>query len=229
VLVTSRSYDEYLAMFGLDDEQLRGRRVLDCSAGASSFVAHARRADCHAVAVDPAYALGREALAQTAADSNSQGQGIAIAHADRFTWDWYGSREARDRMRARALAEFVLDYAAGAGRYVAAALPQLPFREGSFELALCSHLVFTWADQLGLAWHHAAILELTRVAQQVRIFPTLVQGRGDPVPFWAELLDDLTAAGIETQLRQVPYEFQVGGNTMLLARRVRRNAPSSAT
>ena len=220
MLVSSRSYDEYLAMFALDAGQLRGRRVLDCSAGASSFVARARRAGCQAVAVDPAYALARDALAQTASDSNRDGRGIAVANADRFTWDWYGSREARDRMRARALAEFVLDYAAGAGRYVAAALPQLPFRAGAFELAVCSHLLFTWADQLGLAWHRAAILELTRVARQVRIFPTVVQGRGEPVPFWAELMADLTAAGVETAQRQVPYEFQIGGNTMLLARRV---------
>jgi SAM-dependent methyltransferase len=216
VLVTSRSYDEYLAMFALQPGGLSGLRVLDCSAGASSFVTNARRAGCVAVAVDPAYALAKDALAQTAGADNSSGAGIAVANADRFTWSWYGGREQRDRMRARALAEFVLDVAVAGGRYVAAALPQLPFRDLSFDLALCSHLLFTWADQLGRGWHLAALRELSRVAREVRVFPTLVQGRGDLVPFWPELMADLAATGIRAETRRVDYEFQVGGNQMLV-------------
>lgn len=214
--MTSRSYDEYVAMFGLDGAGLEGLRVLDCSAGASSFVAHARSVGCRAVAVDPAYALARDQLATTAADSNRDGRGIALDNADRFTWNWYGSHEARDRMRARALGEFVVDYASRRGGYVAAALPQLPFRDAGFDLALCSHLLFTWADQLGHGWHLAALRELARVAREVRVFPTLVQGRGDPVPFWDALMTDLQQTGLQTEQRAVPYEFQVGGNTMLV-------------
>ena len=214
--MTSRSYDEYVAMFGLDVTALDGLRVLDCSAGASSFAAHARGLGCRTVAVDPAYALPRDQLATTAAESNRNGRGIALDNADRFTWEWYGGREARDRMRARALGEFVVDYASRRGGYVAAALPQLPFGAAAFDLALCSHLLFTWADQLGHGWHLAALCELARVAVEVRVFPTLVQGRGEAVPFWDALMTDLQSAGLTTQRRHVPYEFQVGGNTMLV-------------
>lgn len=222
MLVTSRSYDEYVAMFGLDSTELDGLRVLDCSAGASSFVAHARRDGCRAVAVDPAYALPRDQLATTAAESNRSGRGIAIDNADRLSWDWYGGQESRDRMRARALGEFVVDYASRHGDYVAAALPHLPFGDAAFDLALCSHLLFTWADQLGRGWHLAALRELARVACEVRVFPTLVQGRGEPVPFWDELMSDLQQIGLRADRREVPYEFQVGGNTMLVISRFTR-------
>jgi hypothetical protein len=216
VLVTSRSFDEYAAFFALEPDELAGRTVLDCSAGAASFVAGARRRGLRALAVDPAYALEREVFADAARTSLTDGNAIASRYADRFTWAWYGSVEARDRMRQRALAEFLLDRAAAPQHYVPAALPRLPFRAGAFDLALCSHLLFTWADQLGLDWHLAALRELTRVAGEVRVFPTVMQGAGAPVPFWDDLLATLQADRLRVQVCRVPYEFQVGADTMLV-------------
>lgn len=98
-------------------------------------------------------------------------------------------------------------------------LPRLPFRDDAFELAVCSHLLFTWADQLGLEWHRAALFELARVAGEVRVFPTIMQGPGEAVPFWGTLMSDLSEAGLRTESREVPYEFQVGGNRMLVVQR----------
>jgi SAM-dependent methyltransferase len=219
VLVTSRAYDEYVAFFDLDIDDLRGRRVLDCSAGASSFVARACREGVDAVAVDPAYALGRDSLADIASHGLRDGNTIAERFPGRFTWAWYGSVQARERMRTRALAEFVLDLVEHPQRYVTGSLPSLPFADNSFDLALCSHLLFTWADQLGFDWHLAALRELTRVAAEVRVFPTVLQGAGDAVPFWDTLIEDLSGQGLAPQRRQVPYEFQVGADTMLVVTR----------
>jgi SAM-dependent methyltransferase len=218
VLVSSRSVEEYAAFFALDLQSLRGLRVLDCSAGASNFVARATRAGVRAVAVDPAYAMPRDELATLSARSSKDGNAIALAHGDRFTWSWYGTAEARERLRNRALAEFVLDLGERPQHYVAAALPSLPFGDKAFDLAVCSHLAFTWADQLGRGWHRAALAELSRVAREARLFPTVMQGAGEPVPFWDELMHDLGCAGIETELRRVSYEFQVGADTMLVLR-----------
>lgn len=202
-------------MFALDSTDLSGR-VLDCSAGAADFSAIAAQRGARAVAVDPAYALSKDALTDQARIDAGRGRGIAEAYADRFTWDWYGEPERRDRMRQQALARFVTDRVVTPGRYVAGQLPQLPFRDQVFDLALCSHLLFTWADVLGRAWHAAALAELARVAREVRVFPTVVQGPGEPVPFWAELMDDVVEAGLHAELRRVGYEFQVGADQMLV-------------
>ena len=217
MLVTSRSFDEYVAMFDLGRAELSGR-VLDCSAGASSFVAGAAGRGCAAVGVDPAYALDRRRLAELGRDDMRRGREIAFAHPDRFTWDWYGSAEARETLRMQALATFLPDLVMHSSRYVAGQLPNLPFRDAAFDLALCSHLLFTWADELGRGWHAAALRELARVAREVRVFPIVLQGRGEPVPFWDELMADLAAVGLTTQVRQVAYEFQLGANRMLVVR-----------
>jgi hypothetical protein len=229
VLISSRSHDEYLAMFDLDADDLSGR-VLDCSAGAASFVTVARTNGTRAYAVDPAYALRREDLAAAVRDDLQRGTTIAEQHPDRFVWDWFGSREGRDRMRRAAGARFLAALATSPGWLVAGELPRLPFRSLSFDLVLCSHLVFTWADVLGLDWHLSALTELVRVSdREVRVFPTVMQGRGDVVPFWAELMSRLDERGMAAEERQVPYRFQVTGDRMLvLTRRGDRGAGKAA-
>lgn len=218
MLVTSRSFDEYVAMFDLDPAALPAR-ILDCSGGVAGFAAEAGRRSARAVAVDPAYALARDDLARLGSDDLARGNAIADQYPDRFTFEWYGGPERRLTLRKAALAQFLMDRTTTPGRYVAGQLPQLPFRSSSFDVAVCSHLLFTWADQLGLDWHRAALVELARVATQVRVFPTVMQGPGERVPFWDQLMADLADAGLRTQRRQVPYEFQRSANTMLVVTR----------
>jgi len=206
-------------MFSLTDADMAGT-VLDCSAGAASFVTVARANGTSAYAVDPAYALSREVLAGAVREDLARGSAIAVQHPDRFVWDWFGSVEAREQMRRRAGAQFVSALATSAGWLVAGELPRLPFRDGSFDLVLCSHLLFTWADVLGLEWHRAAVTELARVSRgEVRVFPTVMQGRGDAAPFWGELMTTLDAQGLDAEERPVSYRFQVTGDRMLVVSR----------
>jgi hypothetical protein len=219
VLISSRAYEEYVAMFSLTADDLAGT-VLDCSAGAASFVTVARANGTTAYAVDPAYAMPREALAGAVREDLARGSMIAEQHPDRFVWEWFGSVEARAGMRKRAGAQFVSALASSSGWLVAGELPRLPFRDASVDLVVCSHLLFTWADVLGPDWHRAALLELARVSGgEVRIFPTVMQGRGDAVPFWDELMASLAEQGLAAEERQVAYRFQVTGDRMLVVSR----------
>jgi hypothetical protein len=215
VLVTSRSYVEYEAMFDLT--QLP-ESVLDCSAGGSSFTAEAAERGVDAVAVDPAYELGQSELVDTVRRSLPAGSGIVDQNQGSFVWHWYGTPERRDELRVDAADRFLQDIAAAPERYVAGALPELPFEDRRFELVLCSHLLFTWADQFDEAWHLAALRELIRVSSaEVRIFPLVIQGTGEPVTFLPSVLDSLE--GVTWEVRKVPYEFQAGANEMLVITR----------
>ncbi len=218
-LVTSRSFEEYLAFFGLDPYALP-RRILDVSAGASSFVAEASRRGVVALAVDPVYRdpdlLRGRALASRAAAHHT-----VTTDRAQFTFDWYGTPAAREAMRTQAMETFLTDHRERPERYVGAELPALPLANGSFELALCSHLLFTWADVLDEGWHLAALVELARVAREVRVFPLVMQGTDWLVPFLEPLRQRLAQEfGITSKVMDVPYEFQRGAHQMLVLRRV---------
>ena len=67
------------------------------------------------------------------------------------------------------------------------------------------------------AWHAAAIVEMTRVAREVRVFPLLHQGAGQPIAFLTSLRRALEGdAGLATHIVAVPYAFQIGGHEMLV-------------
>jgi hypothetical protein len=216
VLISSRSFPEYLAMFGLDTSDLVGCTVVDVAAGGSDFVAAASAAGARAIAVDAGYAVEPDVLGSQLADNTGTGLGIVDEHPDRFTWRWYGDRATRDEMRRDAAQRFTIDRLASPGHYVAGTLPRLPFRNRAADLVLCSHLLFTWSDVLDRDWHRDAILELARVGAEVRIFPLVVQGTGDEIGWLPELCDELRRLGLEVSERKVPYEFQTGADRMLV-------------
>jgi hypothetical protein len=140
------------------------------------------------------------------------------AHSAQFEWSWYGTPQRRQQLRERALQRFLNDLATAPSHYVAAALPRLPFATQAFDLALCSHLLFTWAVDLDAAWHRAALRELLRVAAEVRVFPLVHQATGAPVEFLPEVLQSLRERGAHVELRRVPYVFQRDADTMLVLR-----------
>jgi hypothetical protein len=219
MLISSRSYGEYLAMFGLATSDLAGRTVIDVASGGSDFVASAAEIAGRAIAVDAAYAVEPDVLAAQLRDNTGTGQAIVDDHPDRFTWRWYGSRAVRDEMRRGAAQRFSVDRLAAPGRYVAAALPRLPFRDRAAHLALCSHLLFTWSEILDQDWHRDALVELARVSAEVRVFPLVVSATGEAIPWLPDLCEQLRALGLGVTERQVPYEFQTGADRMLVVGR----------
>jgi SAM-dependent methyltransferase len=218
-LISARSFEEYRAMFALTDAELRGE-ILDCPGGGSSFTARASAiGGLRALAVDPVYArpgaeLGRLVIAET-----ERGSAHTAAGADRYAWDCFGDLDGHRRIRQQSAKLFADDLLANPDRYVPAALPALPFEDADFDLVLSSHLLFTYADRLDLAFHRRALIELNRLARaEVRVFPLLDQA-GRPLDALVDhLRADLQAVGITTAIRLVEYEFQRGGNRMLVLR-----------
>lgn len=112
------------------------------------------------------------------------------------------------------------DYEAGTlqGRYLEAELPNLPFADRTFDLALSSHFLFLYSAQLGESFHRAAIRDMCRVAVEVRLFPLLALD-GAPSPFVEPLAHALRDEGASVSIEDVPYEFQRGGNKMMRIRK----------
>jgi hypothetical protein len=218
VVPWGRSYDEYRRMFALTSGDLN-RRIVGCGDGPASFNAEATRRGSTVISCDPIYQWGGVQIRNRIAATCDEVLDQTRRNADEFVWDSIPSVEELGRIRMTAMEDFLSDYSEGQaqGRYIAAELPSLPFPDGSFELALCSHLLFLYSEQLGETFHQAAVGELCRVAREVRIFPLLALG-GRRSPYVDPNVEELRRAGHHASIEAVPYEFQRGGNQMLRIR-----------
>ncbi|MGW4533574.1 methyltransferase domain-containing protein [Nocardia sp. NPDC004340] len=220
ILVTSRSLAEYQAMFGLSDADLRAS-ILDCPAGAAGFVAEINSRGGDALACDPVYAERdpAETTALALSDIDRANQYLR-SHADQYAWTFFTDPDHHRQSRSEAARRFGTDIAAHPARYIAAALPSLPFADASFDLVLSSHFLFSYADRFDLNFHLRAILELIRVSRrEVRIFPLTPMGAPHTYRELPALIDSLTNAGITTAIKDVDYEFQRLGTQMLVCTR----------
>ncbi|MFD6161852.1 methyltransferase domain-containing protein [Nocardia sp. NPDC060256] len=217
-LVSARSLAEYRAIFTLTDADLHGR-ILDCPGGAASFTAEANALGADVTATDPIYARPPDELRSLASAETDRGSDWATAHSERYRWDWYGGPRQLRAMRHAAARRFGADLSAHPERYIAAALPSLPFPDDSFDLALSSHLLFTYADRLTPDFHLEALLELARVcAGEIRAYPLVDHLGIHQDELVAYLRKELEDKGIRTGLREISYEFHHGANTVLVLR-----------
>ncbi|MFJ9522940.1 class I SAM-dependent methyltransferase [Kitasatospora sp. NPDC101801] len=190
-LITSRPLDEYCGLFGLTRAALAALPgpVLDCPGGAAGLTAEARELGVTVIATDPAYAVPRpELTALAVAGRDRMAACLAVAPerhlpAGRLRPERY----LRSWDRARRL--FAADSAARPERYVAAALPGLPFADGSFALTLSAYLLFAYPELFPPERQLAGLLELVRVTApdgEVRVHP-LHDGAGRPCPHLPQL------------------------------------------
>lgn len=178
VASTCRSYREYMDMFGLNEVDTVDGPVLDVGGGASSFVAELAERGVEAVAADPLYRLPAEEALDVARKEIGTSSSKLAANEAAYDWSYYGTLERHRAMREASFKRFAADYTSAgvASRYVAASLPELPFRDGAFGLAVCSHFLFLYADAFGEAFHRAAVAELLRVVRpggEARIYPLI--------------------------------------------------------
>ncbi len=213
-----RLASEYRRMFALTPEDLEGR-ILDCGGGPSSFTAEMTAQGKRVVSCDPLYQFTSEEIKQRIDEIYPRMVALTTASRDNFFWHEYGSPAQLGEMRMRAMRLFLDDYAAGKkeGRYLVGKLPELPLPPSRFDLALCSHFLFTYSEQFTEHFHLAALRNMLDTAREVRVFPILTAFTGQPSPHLPWVMDWLTRMGYATEIRPLEYEFQKGGNQMLVA------------
>jgi hypothetical protein len=218
VVPWGRSFEEYRRMFGLTDSEL-GSRILGCADGPACFNAEATQRGLAVVSCDPIYRFDVDEIRSRIAATYDEVMEQARQNADEYIWDVIRSVDELGVIRMAAMRAFLDDYPSGRaeGRYVDAELPSLPFANGSFDLALCSHFLFLYSLQLGEAFHRFAIQELCRVAAEVRIFPLLALGPS-PSPWVRPMIEQFSGEGFSVSIEDVPYEFQRGANQMMRIR-----------
>ena len=206
-------------MFALSPADLGGR-ILGCGDGPASFNAQSTRRGGSAVSVDPLYECSTDQIRSRIDETFAEVIAQVSHNRHDFVWSKIRNIEELGRIRMNAMQDFLEDFATGLKeqRYLPQALPELDLPDQSFDLGLSSHFLFLYSRQLDLKFHLQAIMELCRIAIEVRIFP-LLQLDATPSPHIAPVSRHLIDAGYDVQEVEVEYEFQQGGNRMLKIKR----------
>lgn len=220
IIPWGRSFDEYQKMFELSDHDL-GKRVLGCGDGPASFNAEATERAYQIISCDPIYQFKGEEIRHRIERVYPEVMTKMQQGAGSYIWDAMGSVERLGEVRMNAMSRFLSDFDAGRqqGRYIPASLPLLPFIDSEFDLALCSHFLFLYSDHVDGAAHLASMLELCRVATEVRVFP-VISLDGKISKHLDSVMIALSTDGIDVSLQPVSYRFQKGATQMLVAKSV---------
>lgn len=214
-----RTFEEYTQMFALTEQDLQGK-IAGCADGPASFNATATQQGYQVTSFDPVYAFSGKAI-QSRIEAIRQ---MMLEETQRnehlFDWETFGSPQGLVDARLEAMRLFLTDYEQGkiTGRYIEAELPHIPVPDDAFNLALCSHFLFLYTEQVTLEIHLASVLELCRIAREVRIFPlndlsNQLSAHVEPV------MAALTTRGYKVQKVAVPYQFRKNDSWMLQIRR----------
>ena len=165
-------------MFALSEIDLRAR-ILGCADGPAGFNAEATRSGAAVVSCDPLYGADSSQIRQRIEATFDEVLDQTRRNADEFVWESITSVDELAVLRKSAMEAFLADYDQGkaAGRYVEGELPALPFPNRSFDIAVCSHFLFLYSDQLGEAFHLEAVHEMPNSLGPVAGSVMLLWGR----------------------------------------------------
>ncbi|WP_204103265.1 MULTISPECIES: class I SAM-dependent methyltransferase [Spirulina sp. CCY15215] len=221
VVPWGRSLDNYINMFHLTRGDFRAS-ILDCAGGPSSFNTEMTQQQCQVISCDPIYQFRVEEIRQRIEETYPVIIEKLAQNFAEFVWQEIDSPKRLGDLRMAAMEQFLADLEKGIAekRYIVAELPDLPFGDRQFDLALCGHFLFSYSEQFSLEFHLDAIREMCRIAKEVRIFPIVENFTGVRSWHLDPLQAELTAQGYQIRIEGVNYEFQKGGNEMMRVCRI---------
>lgn len=210
-----RSFDEYVRMFSLTPTDLK-RKIMGCGDGPASFNAELTKRGGNITSVDPVYYFSADQIKQRIGEARDEIIDQTWKNYNKFIWQEIDSVEKLEKIRMSAMEKFLEDFPKGTiqKRYVPGELPFLPFSDKEFDLAVCSHLLFLYTDNLSLEFHLRSLEELCRVSNEIRIFP-LMDLNANRSSYVGPIINFLRIKKRDVMEVKVAYEFQKGGNTML--------------
>jgi SAM-dependent methyltransferase len=205
-------------MFSLSERDREGY-ILGCGDGPASFNAELTQHGGRIMSVDPIYQFSEEGIRSRIQRVYPGILAELARNTDQYYWTSFKDPGHLGSVRMSAMNRFLDDFEKGLedGRYIDASLPELPFFDCEFDLALCSHLLFLYSEQIDVAQHIAALIEMCRIAKEVRVYP-LVSLDGRLSPYVPEVLRYFNERDYIAELKPVAYQFQKGASDMLVLR-----------
>ncbi|PTQ98271.1 hypothetical protein C8P68_103432 [Mucilaginibacter yixingensis] len=218
VVPWGRTLDEYENMFALTQADLQ-KKIISFGDGPASFNAEMTAIGNTVLSIDPIYQFTAGQLRQRIDETCIEVINQTTANQENFVWDTIKSVEELKEKRMGAMERFLADFEEGKHqkRYLTHSLPApTSFLDDEFDLGLSSHFLLLYSN-LGLDFHQQSINEMMRICKEVRIFP-LVNLNAEKNEFIDSFLIALQSDYF-TEIVKVAYEFQRGGNQMLVIKK----------
>jgi len=205
-------------MFSLSEDDFN-KKILGCGDGPACFNAEITKNGGDVISVDPVYQFSAKQIRSRIDAVYPHIMSEMKQNHEAYIWKDISSVDDLGKIRMASMETFLNDYADGkkSGRYLNASLPNLPFENHAFDLALCSHYLFLYSEHVDEALHIASLLELCRVAKEVRVYP-LISLDGSRSRHLDAVISVLKNKNIDVSLQPVEYQFQKGANEMLVAK-----------
>lgn len=215
VVVFGRSFDEYLKMFNLKEVDLQ-KKIVSVADGIASFNAEATLKGTHVISVDPIYELTNAQIEQRFYEVVDNIMSQIKATPNDWSWSYHKSVDDLRENRVKVLEAFLSDYQLGKtqNRYQIGQLPILPYEDNEFDLALCSHFLFLYSQQLDENFHYHSLVEMLRISKEVRVFPLLTLMLETSFHL-DNIIEKMRRLNYQVSVEKVEYELQKGGNKML--------------
>jgi hypothetical protein len=215
VVLLGRTFEEYARYFDLNENELRGRKILDIASGVSSFCAEANTKGINVTAFDPIYELLPEEI-KARCEPDLDFVMSEIGKVAAYKWEFYKDPERLRGFRERAYRSFLPDFAERKGdRYIFGKLPHMPFRDGQFDLTLVSYFLFVYEEQFDYEFHKQSIAEILRITSgEARLYP-VVNFKTERSQFLERIKSDPAFAAWSFEEVQTDFEFLRNSNSFL--------------
>lgn len=218
IIPWGRNFNEYCKMFSLTKTDL-SKKIIGCGDGPASFNYEAKQRGYSVKSVDPIYYFTKEQIEKRIEETYSIVIEQTAKNASKFIWKTFNNVEELGNARLEAMRSFLADYNQGLEekRYVPGELPEIELDDNKFDLALCSHFLFLYSDNLSLDFHIGSIKEMLRLSKEIRIFPILDYNANLSKHYYG-VVKHFQNEGFVVEAVKVDYEFQKDGNKMLRIR-----------
>jgi hypothetical protein len=216
---------EFKEMFAFDDE-IKKLKVLEFGCGPTTFNQEMHAMKAQAKTIDPWF-ISDPALMEARFVEHLQYQLNRIEEEPKyFDFERYGGKVKFIEKRRQGMQAFFHDYAQGLnqGRYFLMDADVLPFANASFDLALSSNYFFADLPDQNLDFHLHWIHELTRVANELRIYP-LTDQVGQVSELLGPVLLALQNQGYLVSIEEVPFRLFRESKAMMKIRSNRCQIP----
>jgi len=215
VVPWGRRFDEYCQMFDLTESDLK-KSIISCGDGPASFNFEATQKGYSVTSIDPIYFFTKEQIQRRIDETYTIVLEETYKNKDYFIWKNIKDVDALGKLRMEAMQLFLDDFDKGLRekRYIPGELPYLNFQDAQFDIAICSHFLFLYSDNLSFDFHIQSIEEMLKVANEVRVFP-IIDMNLTTSKYYIPTVQYFQNKHLKVSEIEVGYEFQKGGNKML--------------